>query len=233
MSSVQGPGAVRGAFLLLALGLVSACAPAAGEPSPTVIDVHATSAAYPWLEAAYDCAPPSTALRLTGPDAAVVSLRLGEPSHLVAPAYQVGLDDLLVVVHPMTSVGPLSRQQVQRIFAGEVTNWKEVGGADTPIQVWTYSRAEDVQAYFAEAIMDGRPVTSLARLAVSAQVMSDSVGTIAGSIGFLPRRWRAGNTKEVLALPSLPVLAIVRNPPQGALKTMLACMQSKSAVAAP
>ena len=82
--------------------------------------------------------------------------------------------------------------------------------------------------YFDRAVMDGRPVTSLARLAVSAQAMSDAVGATPGAVGFLPRRWKTGNTREALQLPSLPVLAITRTEPTGIAKQLLGCVQSSS-----
>jgi hypothetical protein len=56
--------------------------------------------------------------------------------------------------------------------------------------------------------------------------MSDSVGEVQGSIGLLPRRWKAGNTSEVLFVASVPVLALVHAAPQGELADLLACMQA-------
>jgi hypothetical protein len=92
--------------------------------------------------------------------------------------------------------------------------------------VWTFSLGEDAQDIFDQSIMHGQPVTSLARLAVSAQVMSDSVGATPGSIGFLPRRWKAGNTREALVVATVPVLVIANNPPAGPILDLLTCLQS-------
>ena len=115
---------------------------------------------------------------------------------------------------------------VRALFAGQVTNWSDVGGAVLSVEIWTYSPAVDVQANFDQAVMNGRPVTSLARLAVSAQAMSDSISSVPGSVGVLPRRLKPGNAWDALALPSLPVLAIVKAEPEGAIKSLLSCMQS-------
>ncbi len=75
--------------------------------------------------------------------------------------------------------------------------------------------------------MNGQPVTSLARLAVSAQNMLDSIANNAGSIGFLPRSWETGNVHDVYKVASEPLLAITKSQPQGALKELIACLQSK------
>jgi hypothetical protein len=195
--------------------------------TPAVIDVYATSAAYPWLRNIYDCAPSSLIVRLSNPDAAQISLSLGEPSPLTVPAFQIGLEDLLVVAHPQTDAGTLTLDQTQQIFAGEITNWKDAGGADVPIQVWTFSSAEDIQTLFDRIAMNGRPITSLARLAVSAQAMSDAIGSTPGSIGLLPRHWKAGNTHETLVLSSVPVLAVMKTAPEGIMTDLLHCLQSR------
>lgn len=215
--------------LLISLALLIGCAVPPTQPSLVVLNVFATSAAYPWIESLYACTPESAAVRLSDTSSADMELRLGEPDQLRSPAYQIDTAEMLVVVHPQNGVGPLSLDQVRGLFAGLVTNWSGIGGADVPVLVWTYSSSEDVQEYFDRAVMNGRPVTSLARLAVSAQAMSDSVGLAAGSIGILPRRWKMGNTREVLALPSLPVLAIVKAKPEGVWTDFLSCLQSTGA----
>jgi hypothetical protein len=54
------------------------------------------------------------------------------------------------------------------------------------------------------------------------------VGGGPGAIGFLPKRWMAGNTREALLLPKLPVLAITPSEPTGFTKQLLGCVQSYS-----
>ncbi len=213
-------------FLLLTW-LATACGRPGTQVAPQIVSVYATSAAQPWLDEAYTCAAPSIVLELTDAATADVNLRLGAPLGLNLPSFQVGSDDLLVVVHPQTAVANLTRDQVRGLFSGQVSQWSEVGGADLPVVVWTYAPAEDVQMIFDRQLMQGQPIVSAARLAVSAQAMSDSVGADPGSIGILPRRWKAGNTDTVLTLSSVPVLAITAGPPRGAVRDLLSCLQSK------
>jgi hypothetical protein len=224
-----GPAGGRAAAICAFVLLITAdCSPRLPESPVPVISVYATSAARPWLESFYSCGDTGAAIRLSDPQSADVQVRLGEPAELRLPAFQIGEEDILVVVHPRDAVGALEPFQVQRLFAGEVTNWSDLGGADLPVQVWTYAAGEDVQQYFDRVVMEGRPVTSLARLAVSAQAMSDGVGASPGAVGFLPRRWKTGNTREALRLPGLPVLAISRTEPSGITKQLLGCVQAKS-----
>jgi phosphate transport system substrate-binding protein len=213
-------------FLLLVGALLASCAPATASASPQLVNVFVTSAAYPRVSVLYSCASPAAVISLSDPASADLTIRLGEPSPLTAPAYQIGTEDILVVNHPQAGVGSLSLEQVQQLFSGRVTNWKEVGGNDLPVQVWTYSSDEDIQQAFDRLVMNGQPVTSLARLAVSSQAMSDAVGNTPGAVGLLPRRWKAGNTREAFKAVTVPVLAVVRGEPQGAVKALIACLQA-------
>jgi hypothetical protein len=184
-----------------------------------------TSAAYPRVDHLYPCAPPTIVIALSGPASAGLTIRLGEPAHLTTSAYQIGTEDILVVNHPQAGVGSLSMDQVQQLFSGRTTNWKQVGGNEFAVQVWTYSSGEDIQQIFDRLVMNGEPVTTLARLAVSSQMMSDSIGSTPGSIGYLPGRWKAGNTSEALKVAEVPVLAMTTSEPQGPLRDLIACLQ--------
>lgn len=48
-------------------------------------------------------------------------------------AHVVALDGLPILVHPSNPVQDLTVEQVRKIFLGEITNWKEVGGPDKAI----------------------------------------------------------------------------------------------------
>jgi hypothetical protein len=192
-----------------------------------VLTVRATSATSPWLGDVYACAPSGTAIAIADPDSAQLLIRLGEPPTLAEPAYQIGFDDLLVVVHPLTAIGHLTADQVAALFAGQIGNWRELGGADAAVHLWVFGASQDVQEDFDRLVLRGRPVSSLARVVFSAQDMSDSVGNTPGSAGLLPRRWKAGNTREAFSLPALPVLAIMPSTPRGSMQQLVSCLQSR------
>ena len=54
---------------------------------------------------------------------------------IIPVAHVVAMDGLPVLVNPANSVGDLSVEQVRKIYQGEITNWKEVGGAAGQIVV--------------------------------------------------------------------------------------------------
>ncbi|MFJ7950185.1 phosphate ABC transporter substrate-binding protein [Lysinibacillus sp. NPDC096418] len=47
----------------------------------------------------------------------------------------IAYDGIVVVAHPSNPIKNLTMEQVKRIFTGEVTNWKEIGGKDMEIVV--------------------------------------------------------------------------------------------------
>lgn len=57
----------------------------------------------------------------------------------------VAYDALAVIVNPSNPVSKLTRKQLEDIFRGKITNWKEVGGPDLKIIV--YSRETSSGAY--------------------------------------------------------------------------------------
>ena len=50
-----------------------------------------------------------------------------------AMANIVALDGVAIVINPENPVENLTQEQIAGLFTGEITNWKEVGGADAPV----------------------------------------------------------------------------------------------------
>ena len=48
-------------------------------------------------------------------------------------AHVVALDGLPVLVHPSNPVKALTIEQIRKIYTGDITNWKQVGGPDMKI----------------------------------------------------------------------------------------------------
>ena len=212
-------------LFLFGLILLSACGAQTPQATPQLVRAYVTSAASSTLTDLYNCSTPSTAILLSDSQTADITLQLGPPDNLSSPAFQIGTDDVGVIVQPQNNIDNLTADQIHSIFLGQVTDWKDVGGSDIPIQVWTYAQGEDIQQIFEHNVMNNQPVTALARLAVSAQNMSDSVANNAGSIGFLPHSLETANVHDVYKIASEPLLAITKSQPQGAVNDLIACLQ--------
>lgn len=68
--------------------------------------------------------------------------------------HQVALDGIAIVVNPANeALSDLTLDQVKQIFAGEVTNWKDVGGIDGEIRVVTRESGSGTRGAFEDMVM--------------------------------------------------------------------------------
>lgn len=206
-------------FLCFSIVLIlTSCSPVSSPtPEPKIVSVYTTPATQPWLADAFACAPSGTVIRVANTSTeADISLRLGEPEILTGYAYQIDTEEILVVTHRQSPVQNMTVEEVRELF---------VGKGNPSVVVWVYAAGEDVQEVFEQAVMQGRSVTSLARLATSPQHMSDTLNNEPNTVGILPRHWKAGDSRFVFVFPDVPVLAITGEQSQRAIQAIIACLQ--------
>ena len=68
----------------------------------------------------------------------------------------VAYDALAVVVHPSNPVKQLTRQQLEDIFRGKITNWKQVGGDDRKIVVYSRETSSGTYEFFKENVLKNK-----------------------------------------------------------------------------
>lgn len=69
--------------------------------------------------------------------------------------YQIGLDGIAIVVNPENGVSELTVEQIGKIYTGEITNWKELGGADLAIVANGREAASGTRGAFEEIVKVG------------------------------------------------------------------------------
>ena len=185
--------------------------------TPPLLTVYSTSAAEPWLPEVYECAGTSAVMsRVDDPAAADVGLRIGEPAVLASPSFSIDTEEILIVTSRQSPVQNLNLEGARALFAGQ---------GDPSLQIWVYAPEADVQEVFDQAVMPGSRVVSSAWIAANPQQMSDTLVNEANSVGILPRHWKAGDTRDVFTVATVPVLAITKVEPQGVLQEVIACLQ--------
>ena len=153
-------------------------------------------------------------------------LRLGQPAAPPSPAFQIGSDDLVVIVNRQNPITGLTIDQVRGLFNGQIQNWKDINKTDARVQVWVFPSGEDAEQIFESSVLEGSPVTSQARLANNPDEMSKAIAEDVAAVGIITRHWEAGNTSQVFTIAAnLPVLAITPSKPQAALEQILSCLQ--------
>lgn len=113
--------------------------------------------------------------------------------------HQVAVVIFGIIVNPKAGVTNLTTAQVQGIYAGTYTNWKQVGGADLKIVVVSRPASSGTRATFQQYILGG-PEKAVGPTSLT----TDSTGTVitnvaqtAGAIGYAatgPARANSGVT---------------------------------------
>ena len=68
----------------------------------------------------------------------------------ITKEYVIAKDGVAVVVNPATTVTNLTLDQINKIYTGQIKNWKEVGGADAPIVVVSREEGSGTRGAFTE-----------------------------------------------------------------------------------
>lgn len=109
-----------------------------------------------------------------------VDLRSFETEHVVA------LDGLAIVVHPKNPIQRLSKQQVAKIFSGEITSWSEVGGHPMPINIYARDDKSGTWDTFKSLVLEKNySLSKNAERFESNDQLSDLVSADIRGIGFV------------------------------------------------
>jgi len=98
--------------------------------------------------------------------------------------YKVALDGLSVYVNPENPVKELTLDQLKDIFTGKVKNWKDVGGADAPITVYSRENSSGTYEFFKEHVLKGQDFAASAQTMPGTAAIVQAVVKDKSSIGY-------------------------------------------------
>ncbi|ERI89537.1 phosphate binding protein [Clostridiales bacterium oral taxon 876 str. F0540] len=100
--------------------------------------------------------------------------------------HKVAVVGFAVVVNNKVKVDNLSKADVIKIFTGQVTNWKEVGGDDVKIQLINRPKSSGTRATFKKYALDGKDEAEGTALQEdSSGAVKKAIQTTDGAIGYL------------------------------------------------
>lgn len=109
----------------------------------------------------------------------------------------IAYDALSVVVNPKNPVKQLTREQLEAIFTGKITNWKEVGGADLKIVAYSRETSSGTYEFFKEEVLNKKNYASNILMMPATGSIVQSVGQTEGAIGYIGLAYETNDVKAL------------------------------------
>jgi phosphate transport system substrate-binding protein len=169
------------------------------------------------------------------------------PSHPELKDNRVAVIGFSIVTNPSVGVKNLTKKQIQDVFTGAVTNWKQVGGADQKIVIINRPRSSGTRAVFV-ATVDGKKQPSESGLTEDATgTVITTVKTTPGSVSYAAFSGTKGSGLPEIAIDGVEptdenVMSgkypfwsyehmFTNGPPTGEISRFIAFVQSNSSLA--
>lgn len=98
---------------------------------------------------------------------------------------EIAKDGIAVIVNPKNQVKALTIQQVQDIYLGKVTNWKELGGANRKIIINSRDTSSGTHEVFNEKVLNKQNESDKTLRVQSNSAMRTAVAQSEGAIGYV------------------------------------------------
>ena len=119
----------------------------------------------------------------------------GEPSLV---DHEVAVVQFDVVANKASGLKNLTTAQIQSIFSGKVTNFKDVGGADQQITIINRPRSSGTRAVFVDKLLGGKQPIEGGATQDSSGTVASIVGQTPGAISYVANSYvKGGNTVGV------------------------------------
>ena len=112
-------------------------------------------------------------------------LKASEKEGNTLKEFVVGKDGIALVGHPSNTVADLSLEQVKAIYQGTMTNWNEVGGADSEIVLIGRDSSSGTREFFTEFVLDKEDAAKEMQELNSNGAVAQAVSITPGAIGYV------------------------------------------------
>jgi phosphate transport system substrate-binding protein len=106
--------------------------------------------------------------------------------------YKMCMDALAVYVHEGNPVEQLSIPQLEAIFTGRIKNWKDVGGPDAPIVLYSRENSSGTYEFFKEHVLAKKDFAADARTMPGTAAVIHSVAKDRNGVGYGGIAYAAG-----------------------------------------
>jgi phosphate transport system substrate-binding protein len=106
--------------------------------------------------------------------------------------YKVALDGISIYVNAENPIKEISVAQLEAIFNGRIRNWKELGGSDTPITVYSRENSSGTYEFFKEHVLKGKDFVASAQTMPGTAAVLQAVARDKNGIGYGGAAYGAG-----------------------------------------
>lgn len=96
----------------------------------------------------------------------------------------IARDGLAVYLNTSNSVSELSMDQLNQIYTGKITNWKQVGGKDSPIVLYSRENSSGTYQYFKDNVLLGKDYSPRAQTLQGTAAVVNAVSKDPNGIGY-------------------------------------------------
>jgi phosphate transport system substrate-binding protein len=96
----------------------------------------------------------------------------------------VAKDGVTFYVHESNAVGALTQEQLKGIYLGDITNWKDVGGADTTIVVYSRENSSGTYVFVKDHLLGGEDFAANALTLPGTAAVVNAVSKETHGIGY-------------------------------------------------
>src|SRR5690606_29519212 len=112
------------------------------------------------------------------------------------------------------------------LLSGRVQNWAQLGGPDAAVLLLLPPASDETVQTFRNNVVRGA-ISGQALIVSDPATLLQNVAANRGAAGLLPAAWATGDSLRAFEYGlSLPVLAFANQTPQGAARSLLACLQN-------
>jgi len=112
-------------------------------------------------------------------------LDLAHDKRIYPVPFRIADDCIIPITHKTNHLRNLSREELRRVFTGEISNWKSLGGADQPIKLIARSRESGTHGAWADMVMKRQAMAAGTVSAASSADMVRKVSRTPGAIGYI------------------------------------------------
>jgi len=100
-------------------------------------------------------------------------------------SYPFAIDGVALAVHPSNGLNALSSQQAQDVFSGAITNWKDIGGRDAPITLYTREDGSGTREVFVDILLKKGSIASNAVIVNANGAMKTALANDENGVGYI------------------------------------------------